>query len=588
MAGLIRTIFRTDVYDDLVQQNRAGITYSITVALIIYFAAYSALLPSAPDGSTILSAINESPQGLLGLLGIGVVYLLGFLSVATVRNRRLNLAATLTMLMWMVSVNLISARLGLDGTVIAQIMVMFPLLGGVLLRERGVVIGIAAGLFTIVMTLLVYTILPTVPGAAVPIAPGRLFSLVAGLLGYGTIAYLFLRMSQVSTIQSASRASQDRATLAEVTTRLARRMADRAALEDVMDTAINEINASYEQIYHSQVFLVHELTREARLAASTGTVGQMLLRRRHSLNVGGQSVIGRVTASGEIIVANAGSSDTVHKRNEFLPETQVEAAFPLKIGGRVIGALDLQSRDPDAFPPEDLPVFQALADVIAVAIDNAQRLAQTDQRLEDNQKLIEQLRRALGSAEQQNRQLTARAWAHYLSTKGGALGLGINFAHGTSTSKVPRTPTLEQAMSDNHVVQSEHQQVTTIAVPLRVRGQVIGALEFDLRDRKPLAPDELDLVQEVSERFGAAVENTRLYEESRRVAERETILNDLSSRLQVTNVDSVLRAAAQGLQDTIGAQRVAIRLGAPGLEAVTSAGPPAPSTAANGEEHSHE
>ena len=88
-------------------------------------------------------------------------------------------------------------------------------------------------------------------------------------------------------------------------------------------------------------------------------------------------------------------------------------------------------------------------------------------------------------------------------------------------------------------------------------------MEFEL-DGEALAPEDADMIQAVAERFGLAVESTRLYEESRRVARRETMLNEIGSRLQRTNsINAVLTEAARGLQSTLGANRVAIRLGAP-------------------------
>jgi len=46
------------------------------------------------------------------------------------------------------------------------------------------------------------------------------------------------------------------------------------------------------------------------------------MNRGHSLPVGSLSVIGQVVLRGEPIVARSSSSQTVHRRNEFLPETR--------------------------------------------------------------------------------------------------------------------------------------------------------------------------------------------------------------------------------------------------------------------------
>jgi GAF domain-containing protein len=79
--------------------------------------------------------------------------------------------------------------------------------------------------------------------------------------------------------------------------------------------------------------------------------------------------------------------DPFHFKNELLPDTRAEAALPLRLGDRVIGALDVQSRQSEAFKPSDLEVLQILTDQLAVAIENGrlfgrqQRLAQIEQLL---------------------------------------------------------------------------------------------------------------------------------------------------------------------------------------------------------------
>ena len=52
-------------------------------------------------------------------------------------------------------------------------------------------------------------------------------------------------------------------------------------------------------------------------------------------------------------------------------KARAELGIPLKVGDRVIGALDVQSTVTNAFSPEDVSVLQTLADQIAVAVDNS-------------------------------------------------------------------------------------------------------------------------------------------------------------------------------------------------------------------------
>jgi PAS domain S-box-containing protein len=123
--------------------------------------------------------------------------------------------------------------------------------------------------------------------------------------------------------------------------------------------------------YHAGIFVTEETGFRAILQAATGEAGAEMLRQKHSLAVGSKSVVGEVTESGRAVVVNDTTASAVHKFNPLLPETHAEAALPLRVGSRTIGALDIQSITPNAFTENDISVLQILADQVAIAIDNA-------------------------------------------------------------------------------------------------------------------------------------------------------------------------------------------------------------------------
>ncbi|MBN2471452.1 MAG: GAF domain-containing protein, partial [Anaerolineae bacterium] len=129
---------------------------------------------------------------------------------------------------------------------------------------------------------------------------------------------------------------------------------------------------------HVQVFLMDEGHKNALLRASTGPVGQKMLSLKWSLPVGSESVIGQVTANAQPVIAlDTADARFVHRPNPHLPDTRSEMALPLVSRGRVIGALDVQSKQPNAFFDEDVRVLTTLADQIAIALDNASLFQQT-------------------------------------------------------------------------------------------------------------------------------------------------------------------------------------------------------------------
>ena len=130
--------------------------------------------------------------------------------------------------------------------------------------------------------------------------------------------------------------------------------------------------------YHVSIFLLDESGRSAHLAESTGEIGAQLKARGHKLGVGSNSLIGWVTANRKPRVALDVTGDPFHFKNPLLPDTRSEAALPLRVGERLIGALDVQSRSLNAFSQADLEVLQVLSDQIAVAIENGRLFARQE------------------------------------------------------------------------------------------------------------------------------------------------------------------------------------------------------------------
>ncbi|MEW5941109.1 MAG: PAS domain S-box protein, partial [Chloroflexota bacterium] len=123
--------------------------------------------------------------------------------------------------------------------------------------------------------------------------------------------------------------------------------------------------------YHAGLFITEETGFNAVLQSATGEAGAELLRQAHKLPVGSKSVVGQVTETGRAVIVNDTKASEVHRFNPLLPDTLAEAAIPLRIGARTIGALDIQSTSANAFSEEEIAVLQSLADQIAISIDNA-------------------------------------------------------------------------------------------------------------------------------------------------------------------------------------------------------------------------
>ncbi len=158
------------------------------------------------------------------------------------------------------------------------------------------------------------------------------------------------------------------------------------SLTEIFNTTVDLIRDSFK-FYHVSIFLVDEAREWAVVHASTGEVGRIMVERPHRLQVGGNSIVGFVTSKGQPRIALDVGEDAVHFKNPLLPNTRSEMSLPMISRGQVIGALDVQSTEPNAFSDEDIDTLQIMSDQLANAIENVRLL----QNVQDGQKFMKSI-----------------------------------------------------------------------------------------------------------------------------------------------------------------------------------------------------
>jgi GAF domain-containing protein len=328
------------------------------------------------------------------------------------------------------------------------------------------------------------------------------------------------------------------------TQEISRFAATQRDLQVLMDRVVGLIVERFGSIYHAQIFLIDSDREYAIVRASTGEVGKQLIMRGHRLGIGSVSVIGQVTEQGRYILARDTAASQVHRRNEFLPDTRAELAIPLRVGDNIIGALDVQSKQPDAFTEDLINVLQTMADQIAIAIQNA--------------RLYEESIRRVAEVEASNRQSTLLVWQEYMRDQRLTL-LSVNAGVSTGTDY---SELRGAALAQGKLVVGTltDRQTIPVAVPVTLRGQTLGAVEWEL-PAQGFGDDKLELAQELANRLALSLDNARLFQESRRATERERLVNTIAAKLTVqTNIDSILQTAVREVGQALRAPQVSIRL----------------------------
>ena len=291
--------------------------------------------------------------------------------------------------------------------------------------------------------------------------------------------------------------------------------------------------------YHVGVFLLDEATEYAVLSATNSAGGRKMLDRKHRLRVGAEGIVGYVTATGEPRVAMDVGKDPVFFNNPDLPETHSEMALPLRIEDRIVGALDVQSKEIGAFTDEDIQMLSLLANQVSLAIENA--------------RLFDETRIALAEAEAVSRQFTREAWGR-LSAEQNLFGYRYNIA-GASPLNEP----IDLAESNIGINQTKQMETSQVIVPIELRGETIGNLVVQTPSAEILNQDQVDLIKAVAERVALSAENARLFEETTRRAERERLVSDITGKIRSVNDPQVMiQTAVEELRRALGASHVEV------------------------------
>jgi GAF domain-containing protein len=357
----------------------------------------------------------------------------------------------------------------------------------------------------------------------------------------------------------------------DISDRITRQLEAAVVVTETAATAIsltwlvNEVAKRIRQsygFYHVQVFMIDPERKVARLEASTGRAGQLLLKQGHSIPIGSQSVIGQCTARVAPIVVNNVSASAIHRPNKMLPETRAELALPLIIRDEVIGALDVQSTEANAFRASDVRSLEIMANQLALVIEKVRLVEELQRRADENEQLFDEAQRSLAQVEDLNRQMTREGWNRYIRGRSAAHGLGYTRQRAEIRRDDSWTAPMRQAYQGEHsVVIRQDQHAHIAALPLRVRGEVIGVLEIERGGNQPWTEADLDMAEAMVERLGLAVENARLLELATESAEREQIINRIAQEMQSADtIEGVLQGALTELGDLLGASRGIVQI----------------------------
>jgi len=494
----------------------SGLLLGISLTGILEYAAYLIL----GDGA-VLS---------VGIYGGACLFLI---LLTLLRKLPYNLrAAGMLAIVYLVSVTSLTST-GLSGSGRIYLLLL-PLAGTLLLGSRGGIGSLILSILTIIMVGLF------LPGEETWFTSGGNFILASTVATTVLIIVVqqleeSLHASKNMTDQMASERAMLEQRVFERTQVLERRLGQiytaaeiSRAISAVLDRqsllqgVVDLVQQRFE-LYYVGVFLVDDQHEYAVLQAGSGEAGQRMLAEGHRLKIGDTSMVGWAVAHKEPRIAFDVGSEAVHFRNPHLPMTLSEMALPLVSGKRVLGALTIQSGQPDAFDQDDITVLKAIADTLATALENADLFRELETRLEEIRTL--------------QAQYLTQAWRE------------VSRLHSDLSYTFTATHPIEDA-----------EKLTGMEFPVSLRGQRIGQLTVQAGG-EGLSSEDLAFIEAVTTEAAIALENARLLEENQRRAQQEHLLAEISARAQqYMDLDMVLKTAAQEVRQVLRAPKVRIRL----------------------------
>jgi len=147
-------------------------------------------------------------------------------------------------------------------------------------------------------------------------------------------------------------------------------------------------------LYHAHIYLLDEDGETLVLAAGAGEAGDIMRANGHFISLNNpNSLVVRAALQRQAVIANDITAAEDFLPNSLLPETRSELALPMVVAGKLVGVLDVQDNTINRFTDEDVRVQTALANQVAVAVENGhafQEQQKTAERLREVDRLKSQ------------------------------------------------------------------------------------------------------------------------------------------------------------------------------------------------------
>jgi GAF domain-containing protein/anti-sigma regulatory factor (Ser/Thr protein kinase) len=336
------------------------------------------------------------------------------------------------------------------------------------------------------------------------------------------------------------------------------------------------------------VMLVHE--GRIHVPAALGDPGFERIVERYPIPLDEDTLAGKAILSAEVvrltpIVGNPAAPSTAEANARAFGYDSVISA-PMMRDGNVIGAITASRREPIPFDDKQVALIKSFADQAVIAIENARLFNETQDALE-RQTATAEILRVISSSPNDMQPVFDSILEHAMRLCDATLGTvglydGKNYRHvaqrGSSPEYMKRLfsgafepnpkASLGRMIAERrpfHVADFRELALyrernpravatvelggarTYLAVPMLKDGQVIGGITIRRAEVRPFTQKQIDLVSTFANQAVIAIENVRLFNETKEALERQTASAEVLRVISATPADAqpVFEAIAQ-------------------------------------------
>lgn len=315
-------------------------------------------------------------------------------------------------------------------------------------------------------------------------------------------------------------------------------------LDAMLDEVVNLVSERFNYP-HVHVFTLDAAQNDVVYRAGTPHADAVADELRFPLD--GDGIVPWVARTGEPLVVNDVRGDSRYRASPSIGDIRSELAVPLRFGKQILGVFDLQSPEPNAFDPEDVPVLQALAAQIAVAVRNATLFAAQQEETWVSTVLL-QVAEALGQQTSVEEAIAAvvrivpllvgvnrctiflldRATGDFCTEEGYSTARGTMPGLNGLCLRPSDIPLLAKIVASKTAVVVPDEEIEAwipadlvrafgirhlAALPLVARGEVRGCMAVEFADGAwPPGSKTLAIVSGVANQSATAIENAQLYD----------------------------------------------------------------------------